>query len=71
EHREAAPLIEAAHRVKGAARMAGYESLADEAARLESVARLRQWDRVAPLAQSVWQMMQQIENDIGLWLDEQ
>ncbi|WP_349921156.1 ATP-binding protein [Aeromonas veronii] len=64
-------LVEIAHRIKGAARMVGLSTLATEAAQLETVARLKQLDRLAQLCQRVETLMNGITGDIGLWLDEQ
>lgn len=63
-------LVETAHRIKGAARMVGLQELASEAARLESVARLKQLDELDELTGKVQLLMTAIAHDIGLWLDE-
>ncbi|WP_052446025.1 ATP-binding protein [Aeromonas fluvialis] len=63
-------LVETAHRIKGAARMVGLQELASQAARLESVARLKQLDELDELIGTVQLLMTAIAHDIGLWLDE-
>ena len=63
-------LVEIAHRIKGAARMVGEHSLAEQAAQLESAARLKQLSELALLTQRVEEQMNNIERDMGLWLDE-
>ncbi|MFB2864503.1 ATP-binding protein [Aeromonas sp. MdU4] len=63
-------LVEVAHRIKGAARMVGELTLADQVARLESAARLKQLDSLAALGQGVIDLMHDIEREMGLWLDE-
>ncbi len=63
-------LVEIAHRIKGAARMVGELSLAEQAAQLESAARLKQLSELALLTQRVEEQMNNIEREMGLWLDE-
>ncbi|MGL5326828.1 MAG: ATP-binding protein [Aeromonas sp.] len=63
-------LVETAHRIKGAARMIGLQELASQAARLESVARLKLLEELDELTGKVQLLMTAIAHDIGLWLDE-
>ncbi|MGL5589235.1 MAG: response regulator, partial [Aeromonas veronii] len=52
------------------ARMVGELSLAEQAAQLESAARLKQLSELALLTQRVEEQMNNIEREMGLWLDE-
>ncbi|TNI90753.1 ATP-binding protein [Aeromonas allosaccharophila] len=63
-------MVEIAHRIKGAARMIGEQQLAEQAAQLESAARLKQLSEFELLTQGVEEQMNNIERDMGLWLDE-
>lgn len=63
-------LVEIAHRIKGAARMVGELFLAEQAAQLESAARLKQLSELELLAQRVEEQMSNIEYEMGLWLYE-
>lgn len=51
--------------------MVGQQALAEEAARLEAAARLKQLDELSELSQTVLALMKVITGEIGLWLDEQ
>ena len=53
-----------------AARMIGEQQLAEQAAQLESAARLKQLSELELLTQGVEEQMNNIERDMGLWLDE-
>ena len=63
-------MVEIAHRIKGAARMIGEQQLAEQAAQLESAARLKQLSELELLTQGVEEQMNNIEREMGLWLDE-
>lgn len=63
-------LVEVAHRIKGAARMVGELKLAEQVAMLESAARLKQLDMLDTLGEAVVALINDIEREMGLWLDE-
>jgi hypothetical protein len=50
--------------------MVGQQALAEEAARLEAAARLKQLDKLDDLARAVQALMDSIRGETGLWLDE-
>ncbi len=63
-------MVEIAHRIKGAARMIGEQPQAEQAAQLESAARLEQLSELELLTQGGQEQMNNIEREMGLWLDE-
>lgn len=59
-----------AHRIKGAARMVGLQVIADQACAIEQATRLNQINGLNDLVDELHQLMTNIANDIGSWLDE-
>ncbi|WP_080699569.1 Hpt domain-containing protein [Aeromonas hydrophila] len=61
---------DAAHRIKGSAKMVGLIELADSATQLEAAVKGLQWEECVSAGERLLALMQIVKNDIGVWLND-